>query len=209
VNSFYVHPAQVIHNPTKEVNIFGDNDLDFTFETLKFYPRLRINCSGMDNLYENFWKLVKQVGSKEFTQFFSSQGDHLSRLSYDEAIEVANVNDSISACATFLLIQCSLDGTPYTPGTRISKFVLYESLKKIKKVQKYLNRISFDNTEQSGYYLCLNEFERDFASRDRAILSYSLEQATKKDNSKIVSNIQFTNSKQLKDQLGNKFYINV
>ena len=209
MNNFYVHPAQFIHNPLKKVNIFGDNDLDFTFETLKFYPKLKVNCSGMDNLYENFWKLVKKVGSREFTQFFSSQGDHLSRMSYDEALETANTNNSIAACATFLLIQCSVDGTPYTPGNKISKFVLYESLKKMKKVQRYLNRISFDNTEQDGYYLCLNEFERDFASRDRAILSYSLENATKRSNPKIVSNIQFADSRQLEDQLGSQFYINV
>ena len=209
MNEFYLHPAQIIDKPEKKVNVYGDNDLDFTFQALKYYPKITINCHGMDNLYENFWKLIKQVGCQEFIRFFSSQGDHLSKLAHDDLLELANANNSLASCATFLLIQCSLDGTPYSPGTAISKFVLYDSFKRLKKSQIFLNRISFENSHESGYYLCLNEFERDFASRDRGILSYTLESAIKNKNSKIVSNIQFPNSRCLEDHIGNKFYINV
>ena len=210
VNSFYVHPAQILSKPKQQkVNIFGDNDLDFTFQALKFYPNIKVNCGGMDNLYENFWKLVKQVGSQEFTRFFSSQGDHLAKLTYDEALELANADGSIASCATYLLIQCSIDGTPYCPGTKISKYILYDSLKKLKGIQKYLDRITFDNSAEAGYYLCLNEFERDFASRDRAILSFSLEEAMKSKNSVIASSVDFTDSREVEDSLGKKYYLNV
>ena len=93
--------------------------------------------------------------------------------------------------------------------TKISKYILYDSLKKLKGIQKYLDRITFDNSAEAGYYLCLNEFERDFASRDRAILSFSLEEAMKSKNSVIASSVYFTDSREVEDSLGKKYYLNV
>ena len=208
MNKFYIHPAQVIDRPPDILTISGDNDLDFTLQALKFYPKIKVECSGMDTLYESFWKTVKQVGAKEFTQFFSSQGDTLAKLTYEQAMEVANSKHSLSACMVYLLIQCSIDGTPYSPGVKIPKFLLYDSLKRLKKIAPLLERITFSPSNHSELYLCLNEFERDFGSRDKAILSSSLEEATKNKKAAIVSNIEFRNSKRLSDHLGNEFYFN-
>lgn len=205
-NKYFIHPFKIVSTPKKHLVISGDNDLDFTFSLLKAYPKVSVACSTMDSVYRSFWTILKRVGAREYNSFFSSNIEYLTSLSYTEVFKIANTGTSMGACATFFLIQCSLDGTPFVPGTSISKYLLFDSMRKITNIQKYLDRIEFVDSFPTDIFLCLDEFERDFATRNTHILSANLEDTVNKKNCTIVSNISFPQSKPIHDDLGNIIY---
>ena len=209
-NKIYVEPYK-LNLPHRDVyHIFGDNDLDFTLQLLSKKTRSEAVICSQNNLYFNFWQTLTEVGVDEFCEFFISQLPVYIDMPHQVLLnEMAQLRASASLVSFFFLTMASEDGTPFGVLKNLTKEQIALSTIQLKKVKKFMERISFEETsDESGIYLCLNEIQRNFSNRDTDTLSFRLEDLHSIDNNLVLCNLRFENSIEKIDKFENKFYIN-